>query len=36
VVKAHPVDIVVWEPADEAGDAAQSEEIAQSEPSVTR
>ena len=36
VVKAHPVDIVGWEPADEAGDAAQSEEIAQSEPSVTR
>jgi hypothetical protein len=36
VVKAHPVDIVVWEPADEVGDAAASEEIAQSEPSATR
>jgi hypothetical protein len=36
VVKAHPVDIVVWEPADEVGDAAPGEEIAQSEPSITR
>ena len=36
VVKAHPVDIVVWEPADEAGDAAPNEEKAQSEPPVAR